>query len=71
MGASGKLGLFADVTNLLGFTASSSGLNDIDSWEPAAEGAGQPGLKFLQPDYQVTSALYGKRTIRFGLRLDF
>jgi hypothetical protein len=69
--ASGKVGLFIDVTNLLDFTASLVGLNDIDRWEPIAEGAGQPGLKFLQPDYQLTSALYGKRTFRLGFRLDF
>ena len=71
LGASGKLGLFADVTNLLGYTTSLVGLNDTDRWEPAAEGAGQPGVKFLQPDYQVTSAVFGKETIRFGLRLNF
>ncbi len=69
--ASGKIGLLLDITNLLGFTASYVGLNDIDRWEPEAEGAGMPGLKFLQPDYQVTSALYGKRTFRLGFRLDF
>ena len=71
LGASGKVGLYADFTNLLGFTASIVGLNDIDRWEPAEEGAGQPGEKFLQPDYQVTNAVFGKRIIRFGLRLDF
>ena len=71
LSASGKVGLFIDVTNLLGFTDSVVGLNDIGRWEPIAEGAGQPGLKYLQPDYQLTSALYGKRTYRLGLRLDF
>ena len=71
LSASGKVGLFIDVTNLLGFTASVVGLNDIGRWEPVAEGAGQPGLKYLQPDYQLTSALYGKRTLRLGFRLDF
>jgi hypothetical protein len=71
LSASAKMGLFIDVSNLLGFTASLAGLNDIDRWEPTAEGAGQPGLKFLQPDYQLTSALYGKRTFRLGFRLDF
>jgi len=71
LGASGKVGLYADITNLLGTTASLVGLNDIYSWAPVAEGAGQSGVKLLQPDYQVTNAVFGKRTIRFGLRLDF
>jgi hypothetical protein len=71
VGKSGKFALYADVTNLLGFTASIAGLNDIDRWEPAAEGAGQAGTKYLHPDYKVTSTLIGKRTIRFGFKLNF
>jgi hypothetical protein len=71
LGASGKVALYADATNLLGFTASIAGLNDIDYWEPAAEGAGQPGKTVLLPDYQLTNALIGKRVFRFGLRLGF
>ena len=71
LGASGKVALYADATNLLGFTASITGLNDIDYWEPAAEGSGQPGKTFLMPDYQLTNALIGKRVFRFGLRVGF
>jgi hypothetical protein len=71
LGDSSKMGLYMDVTNLLGFTDALVGLNDVDRWEPSAEGAGQPGLKVLQPDYGVTSAVYGRRTLRFGLRVDF
>jgi len=71
LGASGKMGLYADVTNLLGFTASDVGRNDIYSWAPAAEGVGQSGEKLLQSDYQVTSTLFGRRTFTFGLRLAF
>ena len=71
LGASGKMGLYADVTNLLGFTASDVGRNDIYSWAPAAEGVGQSGVKLLQSDYQVTSTLFGRRTFTFGLRLAF
>ncbi|MGB9006562.1 MAG: TonB-dependent receptor [Candidatus Aminicenantales bacterium] len=71
LGTSGTVGLYADVTNLLGTTDSLIGLNDIDRWEPAAEGAGQAGVKILQPNYLVTSAVYGRQTFRFGLRFDF
>jgi len=71
LGSFSRIGLYADVTNLLGFTASWVGLNDIDRWEPVAEGTGQPGVTFLQPDYGLTNAVFGKRTIRLGLRLDF
>jgi hypothetical protein len=71
LGAGSRVGLYIDVTNLLGFTASVVGLNDIDRWEPAAVGAEQPGQKYLLPDYGLTNALIGKRTICFGLRLSF
>jgi hypothetical protein len=71
LGGSSKMGFYIDVANLLGYTDSLIGLNDIDRWEPAAEGAGQPGVKILQPGYQVTSAVYGRQTFRLGLRFDF
>jgi hypothetical protein len=71
LGEASRVGLYLDVTNLLGFTTSVVGLNDIDRWEPAAVGADQPGQKYLLPDYELTNALIGKRIIRFGLRLSF
>ena len=71
LGAASQLGLYVDFANLLGNTASLVGLNDVALWAPAAEGAGQSGLKTLQPDYGITSAVFGRRTVRLGLRLDF
>jgi hypothetical protein len=71
LGASGAVALYADATNLLGFTASIVGLNDIDRWEPAAEGAGQPGKTMLMPDYRLTNVLIGKRVLRLGFRVSF
>ena len=70
-GRNGKLEMFVDITNVLGATASLIGVNDVDRWLPAAAGAGQSGVKYLSPDYQVTSALYGRRTLRLGLKLNF
>ena len=70
-GKSGRLEMFVDVTNVLGATTSLVGLNDVDRWLPSAAGAGQSGLKYLMPDYQLTSALYGRRTLRLGLKLNF
>ncbi len=71
LGASSKIAVYADITNLLGFTASVAGLNDIYSWAPAAEGAGKSGLTLLRSDYQVANTLYGKRTVSLGFRLTF
>ncbi len=70
-GKSGRLEMFVDVTNVLGATTSLVGLNDVDRWLPSAAGAGQTGVKYLMPDYQLTSALYGRTTLRLGLKLNF
>jgi len=71
LGSSGKIEMFADISNVLGATASLVGLNDVDRWHPAAVGAGQTGLKTLLADYGLTGALYGRRTLRLGLKLIF
>ena len=71
VGQNGRLEMFVDLTNVLGATASLVGVNDVDRWLPAAGGAGQSGVKYLSPDYQVTSALYGRKTLRLGLRWNF
>ena len=71
LGSSGKIEMFADISNVLGATASLVGLNDVDRWQPVTVGAGQTGVKTLLPDYGLTSALYGKRTMRLGLKLIF
>jgi len=71
VGSSGRLGLYLDVANVLGYRSSIVGLNDVDRWLPAAEGAGQPGQKYIAADYGLTTALCGKRLFRFGLRLGF
>ena len=71
VGSSSRWGLYADIVNALGFTSSLTGLNDVDRWEPAAEGANKLGQKYLSPDYGITNAVYGRRTIRFGLKLNF
>jgi len=71
VGPAARLGLAVDVVNLLGYRTSVSGLNDADRWLPSAEGAGRPGQKFVAPDFGLTSALYGARLFRLGLKLGF
>lgn len=71
VGLSGRLGFYLDIVNMLGYRNSIVGLNDVDRWMPSAEGAGKTGQKFASPDFGLSSALYGRRTLRLGLRLDF
>ncbi|MBM3285583.1 MAG: hypothetical protein FJY81_06890 [Candidatus Aminicenantes bacterium] len=70
-GAAGRFRLAADVMNILGHKASIEGLNDVDIWEPAAEGANKPGLLTPAPDYGKTHALLGKRLLRITFAFVF
>jgi len=71
IGSNSRLWLTFDVLNLLGNKREIVGLNDVDIWEPAFEGAGKSGQLYLVPDYQQTKLLLGQRVLRFALRLTF
>lgn len=71
LGETSRVCLTLDVLNLLGGKRAVEGLNDVDVWEPSAEGEGKSGDLTLSPDYQKVSALMGKRVLRFSLRLSF
>jgi len=71
LGERNRLYLTVDILNLLGTKRAILGLNDVDIWEPSAEGEGESGGLILAPDYQMTKALLGKRVLRFTLRLSF
>ncbi len=66
-----QLALSLDVLNLLGSKRAILGQNDVDIWEPSAEGAGASGRLTLSPEYKLTKYLEGKRVFRFSLRLTF
>lgn len=66
----GRLGVYADVLNLLGFTGVNVGVDDIYRWDSAAEGS-NTGTKYLESSYKVISSAYGIRTVRFTLRFSF
>lgn len=71
LGENSRACLIVDVLNVLGQKKAVLGLNDVDIWEPSAEGSGQPARLILAPDYQATKALLGKRALRFTLKLSF
>ncbi len=71
VGEKSQLCLALDVLNILGQKRALRGLNDVDIWEPSAEGEGKPGRLILAPDYQLTNALLGKRTFRLIFKLSF
>jgi hypothetical protein len=66
----GRIGVYADLLNVLGFTGVNVGLNDIYRWDSSAEGTNQ-GVKTPDPSYKVISSAYGIRTIRFTVRFSF
>ncbi len=71
LGERSRLCLSVDILNLLGARRAILGLNDVDVWEPSAEGEAKSGRLVLAPHYQMTQALLGKRTFRFNFRLAF
>ncbi len=66
-----QLWLYFDILNLLGQRREIVGLNDVDIWEPAAEGPNQSGKLYFSPNYKATRELLGKRVFRLTVRLTF
>ncbi|MCX7975036.1 MAG: carboxypeptidase regulatory-like domain-containing protein [Candidatus Aminicenantes bacterium] len=71
LGKAGRIGLYADITNLFGWSDVSVGLSDVWRWEPVAEGANQPGTKTLYTSYKVVSSVSGVRTLKLSIRYSF
>jgi hypothetical protein len=71
LGDFGRLGAYIDVTNLLGWSGVSIGLDDVYRWDPVAEGEGQTGTKSLETTYKVISSVSGLREVKFSLRFSF
>ncbi|MCX7975035.1 MAG: TonB-dependent receptor [Candidatus Aminicenantes bacterium] len=67
----GRLGIYVDAINVLGYTSVNLGLNDTQYWFPSAEGANQPGTKTLYSSYKVISSVTGVRTIKVSARFSF
>jgi hypothetical protein len=66
----GRLGIYADVLNLLGHSGVNVGVDDLYRWDSAGEGTSL-GTEYLESSYKVISSAYGIRTIRFTLRFSF
>lgn len=71
IGEGSRLWLYLDILNLLGQKREIVGLNDVDIWEPVAEGANKSGKLYLSPDFQATRELFGKRVFRLTIKLAF
>lgn len=71
LGEGSRLWLYLDIMNLFGQKREIVGLNDVDIWEPVAEGTGKPGKLYFSPDYQATRELRGQRVFRLTFRLAF
>ena len=67
----GRLGLYIDVLNVLGFSGVSIGQNDVYRWNPVAEGADKTGTKTLATSYKVISSVTGLRTVKASVRYSF
>jgi hypothetical protein len=67
----GRLGLYMDVLNLLGYSSIDVNRDDIYRWRPDAEGFNQTGTVQLESGYKAIDSVSGIRTIKFSLRFAF
>ncbi len=71
IGHLGILGAYIDVINVIGYTDIAVGQDDIYSWDPAAEGYGQPGETKLEATYKKVMGVTGLRLVKVSLRFSF
>jgi len=70
VGKSGRLSVHADILNVLGYKYDFTIQNDGGFWFPDAEGSTQ-GTRVLSSNYNNITSLFGVRTLRLSLSLNF
>jgi len=71
IGDLGTLGTCIDVINVMGSTDIFMDRDDIYSWDPDAEGYGQPGKMELNSSYAKVLSVTGLRVVKVSLRFSF
>jgi hypothetical protein len=72
LGDFGRLGLYIDALNVLGWSDVDVGRDDVYRWLPSAEGFGVlTGTKSLESNYKVINSVSGIRTIKLCARFSF
>jgi hypothetical protein len=70
IGDLGRVGIYADVINVLGWSNVNVGLNDVLFYLPFAENDNR-GIVVPPDDYKVVSSVEGIRQVKFSLRFTF
>jgi len=70
VGRAGSFSLSADILNVFGYKSDLTFQNDGGFWYPDAENTNQ-GTRDLSSTYKNITALFGTRTLRISLRLNF
>ncbi|MCK4789121.1 MAG: TonB-dependent receptor [Desulfobacteraceae bacterium] len=71
LGDFGRLGIYIDALNVLGWSNVDVGRDDIYRWGPDAEGFGQTGSVSTESGYKVIDEVEGLRTVKFSIRFSF
>ena len=73
LGDFGRLGVYLDALNVLGFTNVIVGRDPISRWYPSANKPLDPsaGTYTVSSTYKVVSTIEGVRTVKFSLRFNF
>ncbi len=67
----GRLGIYMDVLNVLGYSSIDVNRDDIYRWNPDAVGFNQTGSATVESGYKEIDSVSGVRTIQFSLRFAF
>ncbi|MFQ5722256.1 MAG: hypothetical protein ACE5GI_07170, partial [Candidatus Aminicenantales bacterium] len=70
LGSFGRLGVYVDALNVLGFSNVSVGQNDVYIYYPVAEND-STGTVRLSSSYKVVSSVSGVRTLKASIRFSF
>lgn len=71
IGNFGRLGVYMDATNILGYSGIGIGRDDIYRYSPTAENVAEPNNVTVESTYGLISSVRGVRTFRFSLRFSF
>jgi hypothetical protein len=71
IGDFGRIGIYIDALNVLGWSGVSVGRDDVRLYNPSAENVSEPQNVTLESSYKTISSVSGVRTVKASIRLTF
>lgn len=71
LGDFGRIGLYIDLLNALGWSGVSVGQSDVQYYNPTAENVSEPANVTKYTSYKVISSISGLRNLKVSARFSF